>query len=127
MEKYTHIMYLDIDPEVVSRHRLDDTERNRLLVPVEHLRKWQEAEKLQLRQLCRDNGTIFSLLSSESEFSHAVSALLHNFRRHTEEFNFPCTRTKLDEILVEDDLPLHIIIVLDADRTLAVEGTGSLF
>ncbi|KAI1404330.1 uracil phosphoribosyltransferase-domain-containing protein [Hypoxylon fuscum] len=127
MEKYTHILYLDLDPEIVSRRRLDDTERSRLLVPVEHLRQWQEAEKLQLRQLCRDNGILFSLVSRELELPHAVSTLLHNFHRHTEEFNFSCARKKLDEILVDDNRPLHTMIVLDADRTLTVNDTGSLF
>lgn len=59
MKRYTHIIYLDIDPKVVYNRRLEDTERMRRHTTVEHLKKWQETEKAKLRQLCRDNDKLY--------------------------------------------------------------------
>ena len=59
LETYTHVLYLDVDPEVVARRRADDKPRNRPNDSVEHLRKWQEYEKSQLRQLCQEHSILF--------------------------------------------------------------------
>ena len=40
LETYTHIIYLDVEPEVILSRRLNDAKRSRSLVSVDHLRKW---------------------------------------------------------------------------------------
>ncbi|KAI5864693.1 uracil phosphoribosyltransferase-domain-containing protein [Durotheca rogersii] len=127
MERYTHILYLNINPDVVWRRRSGDTKRSRSRVSVGHLHRWQEAEKLRLRQLCRDNGILFSLVSSESGLLHTVAALLHDIQCHTEQLNLSRVISKLDGILAGANRPLHTMLVLDGDKTLAAEDTGSLF
>jgi hypothetical protein len=62
LDTFTHILYLDVPAEVIAQRRLDDTERSRPSTLVTHLRKWQQAEKTQLRRLCRHHGMLFSLV-----------------------------------------------------------------
>ena len=63
LNTYTHILYLDVPAEIIIQHRMNDTGRSRPSISITHLRKWQEAEKIQLRRLCLDHGILFSLLS----------------------------------------------------------------
>jgi hypothetical protein len=63
LDTFTHILYLDVPAEVVAQRHLDDTERSRPSTSVTHLRKWQQAEKAQLRRVCRHYGILFSLVS----------------------------------------------------------------
>jgi hypothetical protein len=53
LDTFTHILYLDVPAEVVVQRRIDDTERSRPSTSVTNLREWQQAEKTQLRHLCR--------------------------------------------------------------------------
>lgn len=52
LELFTHILYLDIPAELVAQRRLDDTERSRPSTSASHLRKWEQEEITQLRNLC---------------------------------------------------------------------------
>ncbi|KAI1252066.1 hypothetical protein MGN70_006638 [Eutypa lata] len=125
-EKYTHIIYLNIDPAIVSTRRLEDVKRKRQLASVKHLGKWQEAERTQLRQICRENGILFfSLAFSEPEVLGTVSELLRDFQRHTEEWNLSRAKNDLDHWVKGQNR--HTILVFDADRTLTAEDTGRLF
>ncbi|KAI8962046.1 uracil phosphoribosyltransferase-domain-containing protein [Daldinia sp. FL1419] len=126
LEVYTHILYLNVDAEIISARRSDDTKRARPSYSVEHLRKWQEAEKAQMRQLCYDNNILFSSISPKTELSQ-ISTLIQNFRRHTAGVNLSLAIEKLDGFLSDDARRLHTMLVLDGDRTLAAEDTGKLF
>ncbi len=127
LKRYTHILYLDVDAEVVARRRSNDTQRQRSSASIKHLRKWQEAEKTQLRQLCRDHDILFLLVAPGSQLLNDMPILLRDIQRHTAELNLSLAEKELDEIIADDKRQLHTILVLDADRTLAAEDTGKLF
>ena len=124
---FTHILYLDVPAEDVVRHRLDDTERSRPYASASHLRKWQQEEKTQLRELCRRHGILFSLVSPDPTLLKKVSILLHHFRNLTERSNLYEIERRLDDAVVANQGQLETMLVMDADRTLAAEDTGALF
>lgn len=124
---YTQILYLDVPAEVVAQRRLDDTKRSRPSTSTAHLHKWQQAEKTQLRHLCRDHGILISLLSPNSTLPNKVLTLLDDFRRHTEKYNQSQVESRLDEALIAGEGKWETVLVFDADRTLAAEDTGALF
>ena len=126
LDVFTHIFYLDIPAELVAQRRLDDMARNRPSVSVDHLRKWQQAEKTELRRLCLHHGILFSLVPHPA-LPSKVSTLLRDFRQHTEEYNLSRAESRLDEALAAGQGQLETVLVMDADRTLASEDTGALF
>jgi uracil phosphoribosyltransferase/adenylate kinase/phosphoserine phosphatase len=126
-ETFTHILYLDIPAEVVAQRCQDDTERSRPFTSAGHLRKWQQEEKAQLRDLCRRHGVLFSLLSPDPMLLNKVLILLHDFRFHTEKYNLSQAESRLDDVVVASQGQLETMLVLDADRTLAAADTGTLF
>ncbi|KAL9124883.1 MAG: hypothetical protein Q9217_005841 [Psora testacea] len=127
LEIFTHILYLNIPPEVVAQRILDDTERSRPPTSASHLRKWQQEEKSQLRYLCRLQGILFSLVSPYQKLLDKLSVLLHDFRYHTEDYNLSQAESRLDDAVVASQGQLETVWVMDADRTLAPEDTGALF
>jgi len=127
LDTFTHMLYLDVPAEVVVQRHLDDTERSRPSTSVTHLRKWQQAEKTQLRRLCRNHSILFSLVSEHPTLLNKVSTLLRDFRYHTENYNLSQAKSRLDEALVAGQGQLETVLVMDADRTLAAEDTGALF
>lgn len=124
---YTHILYLDVPPKLVAQRRLDDKKRRRPSTSVEHLLKWQQAEKTQLRDLCRRHGILYTLVPSHLTPLNKILTLLHDFRHHTEEYNLSQAETRLEEALNAGQAQLETVLVMDADRTLAAEDTGALF
>ncbi|KAI0131546.1 uracil phosphoribosyltransferase-domain-containing protein [Daldinia grandis] len=127
LEVYTHILYLNINPELISKYRLDDTKRVRPSVSVEHLHEWQEAEKIQLRQLCYDNNILFLSRSPRIWQLSRVATLIRDFQQHTKSLNLSRAVDKLDGTLENGTHQLRSMIVLDADKTLVAEDTGKLF
>lgn len=81
LDTFTHILYLDIPAKVVAQRRLDDVERSRPSTSAAHISKWQQAEKTELRRLCRNHGILFSLVSPHPMMLEQVSTLLHDFRQ----------------------------------------------
>lgn len=127
LEVFTHILYLDMSAEVVAQRRLDDTERSRPSTSVNHLRKWQQEEKTQLRDLCRNHSILFSLVSPCPTLLNKVSILLLDFKYHTKKYNLSQAESRLDDAVVASQGQLETVLVMDADRTLAAEDTGALF
>ncbi len=127
LHTFTHILYLDVPAEVIAQRRLDDTERCRPSTMISHLCEWQQAEKTQLRRLCRNHGILFSLVSPHPTLLSKVLTLLRDFWRHTEKYNLSHAESRLDEALVAGQGQLETVLVMDADRTLAAEDTGALF
>ena len=123
---YTHILYLNVPEEVIESRRQGDVKRNRSPASRTHLRKWQDNEKTQLRQICCEYGILFTVISSESTQFSRIVALLQDFRAHSEELNLSRAKLKLEEIIAERG-PSDLMLVMDADRTLASEDTGALF
>lgn len=132
LDTYTHIVYLDTPPETVAEWRQRDPFRRRWPAPVEIIRRWQLAEKTELRQLCRDNGILFvALPCDEPRTTARIIAMLLDFRQHTEAHNLACAKKRLEDALAAHrnhcQGNLQTALVLDADRTLAAEDTGALF
>jgi uracil phosphoribosyltransferase/adenylate kinase len=127
LDTFTHILYLDVPAEIVAQRRLSDAERCRPSTPVAHLRRWQQAEKAQLRHLCRNHHILFALVSPRPKLLNKVLTLLRDFRLHTEKYNLYHAENRLDEALVTGQGQLETVLVMDADRTLAAEDTGTLF
>ncbi len=130
METFTHILYLDVPAELLAQRRQGDMKRRRPMTSASHLSKWQQVEETELRRLCRENGILFSLVpSSGPGLRDKITTLLLDFQLHTEDYNRLLTQTRLDDILVASRgrHRLETVLVLDADRTLAAEDTGTLF
>jgi phosphoserine phosphatase/adenylate kinase len=127
LETFTHILYLDVPAELVAQRLLNDTERSRPSLSINHLHKWQQAEQTQLRRLCRHHGILFSHVFPHPTLLNKVSTLLRDFQRHTEEYNLSRAESTMDEILVAGQGQLETVLVLDADRTLAAKDSGALF
>ncbi|KAM0207634.1 hypothetical protein ACHAQI_007429 [Fusarium lateritium] len=130
LDTFTHIIYLHIPIEIISRRVAGDDERRvRTVVATEHLRQWQEAESFSLRHLCRQHGILFMAFSEATGLVSRVKHLVQYFRQSiTAEDNIAMVRTQIDQILA---LPCHegleTVLVLDGDKTLAPEDTGALF
>jgi hypothetical protein len=47
LNTFTHILYLDVPPNVIAQYRLGDKKRVRPSASVAHIHRWLEAEKTQ--------------------------------------------------------------------------------
>jgi uracil phosphoribosyltransferase/phosphoserine phosphatase len=128
MDMYTHIVYLSPPPEAVAAWRGLDP-RTRGPASVQHLRAWQEAEKTELRRLCRENGILFTSVSDTTNTLDRIAAMLLDFQHHSEEYNLSCAKHQVDSVIKARGCgeKLQSAVVLDADRTLAAVDTGDLF
>jgi uracil phosphoribosyltransferase/phosphoserine phosphatase/adenylate kinase len=130
LDTYTHIVYLNTLPETVATWRRMDDSRARQPTSVQHLRSWQEAERTELRRLCRSHRILFTSVAYPIEGIDAVVAMLLDFRQHTEEYNLSCAKDHLDRLIdshCRQHTELQTALVLDADKTLAADDTGLLF
>ncbi|KAI1110726.1 uracil phosphoribosyltransferase-domain-containing protein [Nemania sp. NC0429] len=120
---YTHILYLDVSAELIARRRRDDARIIRPPISIAHLEKWQDTEKSELRKLCLSHDVLFSVLSSQTTLVDRASALIRDFRHHTEAYNISRSEIKLDEALGAQK-NLQTMLVLDASTILTVKDTG---
>ena len=127
LNTFSHILYLNVPAEVVAQRCLTDTERNRSTASIDHLRKWQQTEKTQLRHLCYHHGILFSLVPPHTTLHKKASMLLRDFRYHSENFNLSRAETRLDEVIAAGQGQLETVLVMDADRTLAATDSGAIF
>ncbi|KAK3314034.1 uracil phosphoribosyltransferase-domain-containing protein, partial [Apodospora peruviana] len=128
LETYTHIIYMDVPVDIVVKYRRGDANRARPHESESHLRRWQDAEKVQLRALCYTHHILFASVPNHD----MVSPLLLHFRQDTPEQNLSLAILRLNNILetapkTRKGRPLETVLVLDADKTLAAEDTGALF
>ncbi|KAK2742919.1 hypothetical protein FQN57_005049 [Myotisia sp. PD_48] len=127
LEVYTHILYLNIPAEKLLRNRQNDSQRLRPQVSIGHLEKWQEAEKTELLQICRDNGILFSLITPGRASLVRIVDLIEDFHSHSQNYNNMCAENALDKALAGNSNPLETILAFDADRTLSPDDTGAMF
>ena len=124
---YTHILYLKVPGDIVAQRRRNDKERRREPASPVHLSIWRLAEESQLRDICYRNNILFSTLSPDIT---TFSRLIRDFRNHNKPYNLSYAESRLDEALsslTAGKSQLETMVVLDADRTLAAEDTGTLF
>ncbi|KAJ7442400.1 uracil phosphoribosyltransferase-domain-containing protein [Mycena galericulata] len=122
---FTHIIYLTVPAHDVVERRGNDRRRQRLALSEDHIRKWQEEEREQLRRICLQEKIIFT-----TSPTGAVSTLIRHIQRHTEAYNLFCAQNRLDEIVSgfrADKMTRSSMLVFDGDRTLIAEDTGQLF
>ncbi|KAJ3748043.1 uracil phosphoribosyltransferase-domain-containing protein [Lentinula detonsa] len=122
---FTHILYLDIPAQVVALRRHMDSSRIRPAISEEHIRKWQRAEREQLRILCLEHRILFSAIPPNKVAMH-----LRYFREHTEDHNVSRAEHTLDEAFREvsgGQEKQETTLVFDGDRTLIPDDTGILF
>lgn len=79
LQMFTHTVYLNISAEVISQRCLDDKLKDRTLMSVDHLRKWQEAEISAMRHVCRQHHILFSLISEPKTSIPRISTLIRHF------------------------------------------------
>lgn len=127
LNTFTHILYLDVPAELVSQRCLNDVERSRTIASINHLRKWQQTEKTQLRHLCYHHGILFSLVSPHPTLHNKASRLLCDFQYHTEKCNLSRAENRIDEVVAAGQGQLETVLVMDADKTLAATDSGALF
>ena len=127
LKTYTHILYLDMPAETVAQQHQDNTKRTRPVTSVNHLDKWQEAEKSRLRRLCRHHDILFSLVSPRPTLLDRALTLLRDFQRHDQMYNLSRAESELDKIVFANRGKLTTMLIMDADKTLAAEDTGELF
>lgn len=130
LETFSHILYLDIPIDLVERRRLNDSQRLRSPASVDHLRRWQHAEKTELRNLCYQHGILFALVSSTpSMLLEKIGNLLNDFRDHTEEANLRRAESRPDSIFTafSSRAQPETVLLMDADRTLTSQDTGKMF
>ena len=129
LDTFTHILYLDIPIDLVAQRRRNDSQKFRSPASIDHLHTWQQAEKTELRSLCRQHGILFSLVSSTPSMLEKIACLLNDFRHHTEEVNLRRAESRLDNVIAAfgSQARLETVLVMDADKTLAAQDTGKLF
>ncbi|KFY21495.1 hypothetical protein V493_07358 [Pseudogymnoascus sp. VKM F-4281 (FW-2241)] len=136
LEIYSHILYLKTDPEVIQQQRLRDLERNRDIVSVDHLKKWQDQEESMLHTLCRVHGIHFSVVSprrdteSEDMFLIRLWRLVSDLGLHNENVYRSNAMSKLEEAMDTDATRggrLRTMLVMDADKTSAPQDVGNMF
>jgi uracil phosphoribosyltransferase/phosphoserine phosphatase/adenylate kinase len=129
LDTFTHIIYVQIPIETISRRIASDSEKPRTVSSMESLRKWQDAELLNLRNLCRQHDILFLAVSEGRDLILKLKNLVLYFSQQaTAEENIAIVRARIDQVLalpISEDL--ETVLVLDGDKTLAAEDTGTLF
>ena len=130
LETFSHILYLDIPIDLIEQRRLNDSRRLRPSASADHLHRWQQTEKMELRNLCCQHGILFALVSSTpSMLPEKIARFLNDFRDHTEEVNLSRAERRLDNIIAafSGQARPETVLVMDADRTLTTHDTGKVF
>jgi adenylate kinase len=125
-QTFTHIIYLEGDPETVLHRRRDDISRSRPEISLEELRVWQESEKSELRRTCYANGIYFVAVNPEKiqMTSAYLQTLLLRFQDYDEDDNLTRMVDRLHNIMRFRQTPARTMLVFDADRTLSASDTG---
>ena len=126
LEIFTHIIYLTAPADILVTRRTNDTKRVRSWASQTHLAKWQQAEKDQLRQLCRVHGILFIAIGPTTPVDRVLT-FINDFREHNELHNVSRAAKRLDGVIAQTTDALKTMVVLDADKTLAPEDTGKMF
>lgn len=123
---YTYFVYLDTPAETILERRQNDEARSRPQLSVEQLREWQKSEMGELAETSRVHGILFFVVKQKPTLADQVSNILLDFHIHSEEYNLLQAQKKLDAIVTRQQTPWDTVLVLDGDKTLAAEDTGTL-
>jgi uracil phosphoribosyltransferase/adenylate kinase/soluble P-type ATPase len=150
-QAFTHILYLDVVPELIWRRREED-DRARAVMEVDKLEKWQTEEMSGLREVCRENEILFT-----TAHDHSVAAgLIKNFVRFNSKNNEEDVAQELEmsvkaqafrrnsmemgkfdeseadmidriKKMMGSESKIKTMLVIDADKTLAPDDASDLF
>ncbi|KAF7588562.1 hypothetical protein BBP40_005517 [Aspergillus hancockii] len=126
LDSYTHILYLDVPPETIMERRWNDVSKGRDEVSLDHVKRWQQAEKKALRDACQLHDILFCAVSPRF-MPFGVEKLLLDFNQHHVRYNLLGSLDALDSVVFNGHGQLRKMVVFDADRTLNAEDTGALF
>ncbi|KAK5111046.1 hypothetical protein LTR62_005421 [Meristemomyces frigidus] len=125
LDTYTSIVYLDTSTDEIERRRAGDMQRQRGVAHAWHIQRWKDEEKARLRELCHDNGILFSIMTAgEDDYSRVLKMLQYHLC--TVEMNEGLVLAEVDKLITSNQEP-QIVVVLDADKTLAPVDTGALY
>jgi uracil phosphoribosyltransferase/phosphoserine phosphatase/adenylate kinase len=124
---YTHIIYLNVSPETIDDHCSKDAKKRRDPCSVTHLLQWQQAERTTLSTLCREHAILFSVVDSHQIAQGKIYTLIRDFDLHDESVNSGLAERTLDQIVSSYLIQVDTVMVIDGDRTIAPQDTGTLF
>lgn len=125
---YTHILYLDTDPEEIASRLAGDLTRDREQMSIDRRTSWQDYEKEWLQRQCRAHDVLFMRFNHSDPHFAKVASIIRNFRFDTELNNHQRAMTSVDRFLSQwISQPPATVLVLDGDKTLAADDTGDLF
>lgn len=127
---FTHVIYLNVDPEVLAERCSNDGDRVRVPLnkdPQENLKllkEWQALEKKTLYDVCSQHGILFVNLCTDV-VSEEVVGLVYDFDNHTESDNLFRAELQVDDVFSGREL--DTVMVFDGDKTLGPHDTGAMF
>ncbi|KAF2847213.1 hypothetical protein T440DRAFT_501354 [Plenodomus tracheiphilus IPT5] len=124
---YTHIIYLNVSSDIIEKRCSNDVARHRKVSSVVHLSNWQQAELGALSLLCHKHNILFSVVDVHQILKGKVKALVLDFDSHDEGFNDDYAKEKLDQAVSSHLSQAKTVMVIDGDRTLTSQDTGTMF
>jgi uracil phosphoribosyltransferase/adenylate kinase/phosphoserine phosphatase len=126
-QAFTHILYLDVAPEVIWKRRVEDS-RVRAVMEVDKLEKWQKEEMSGLQDLCREKEILFATVRDHSD----AAKLVKNFVKYNSKDNEGLVAEELDRSVkaqstMKSESKIKTFLVIDADKTLAPFDASKLF
>jgi uracil phosphoribosyltransferase/phosphoserine phosphatase/adenylate kinase len=130
-ETYTHMIYLNVSPEVVAQRIEDDRTRTRMVTTVPELTDWQTKERIELGKMCWQRRVLFTTISEElgtpaGQTLEKLKRMLRDFAQHNEDVNDDAVYETLDRE-IESHGSREKVLLLDADKTLSPCDTGKIF
>ena len=125
---YDHIIYLEKSAGVVFEQVQKDNERSRTILSTEHLQLWMDHEKELLEAYCLEHGIAFQVFCLDGCDDH-----LNLINIITEKVVMPAcegARLKSEQALIMSmkEVPAaDVYLLIDGDRTLVPQDTGTLF
>lgn len=121
---YDYIVYLDQPPQLVVERRARDNQRHRPFVTAAHIQKWQTAEIKRLLQIHRQHKIGFEAVMCPHDAMKTIMSIVR-FVSLDIHANTVAARDALDKTF-RANANDHVVLVFDADRTLAPQDSGSL-
>jgi len=135
-ETYTHTVYLNFDEMWISKRRERDAESKRTAVSAQQIRKWQQREMQELREICREHDIFFTSLTDSSptiwealgqrSTGNQLATLLDDIHTYDEAKNTNAVNHPIDTACASYP-STKTVLLLDADKVLAPDDTRRLF
>ncbi|KAJ2918152.1 hypothetical protein MD484_g2220, partial [Candolleomyces efflorescens] len=124
-EAYDFIIYLEQPPRLVVERRGQDKERSRPPVTASHIRNWQTAEKDRLMEIHREHRIGFAAANCPWDAIEKIKSIVGVTSLNADK-NIVAARRALDQAIIPIEKEVDVVLVFDADRTLAPQDSGSL-